>query len=64
MLSARCNLVRFNLTEVESGSPAQVLQDLNLPAVASESFSGFAMDILPDAQQGNWKMRTLVKAIP
>ena len=51
----------LNLTEVESGSPAQVLQDLNLPAVASESFSGFAMDILPDAQQGNWKMRTLVE---
>lgn len=40
-------------------SPAQVLQTLNLPAVALESYSGYTLDILPDAQQGNWKMHTI-----
>jgi murein DD-endopeptidase MepM/ murein hydrolase activator NlpD len=42
-----------------ASTPAQVLKDLNLPAVAVESFSGFSVDILPDAEQGNWAMRTL-----
>ncbi|MDD5394122.1 MAG: M23 family metallopeptidase [Thiothrix sp.] len=43
----------------DADSPAQVLKDLNLPAVAVESFSGFSVDILPDAEQGNWAMRTI-----
>lgn len=46
-------------TQPDNNSPAQVMKDLNLPAVAVESFSGFAVDVLPDARQGNWIMRTV-----
>lgn len=51
----------INLTDplLENNSPAHVIKDLNLPAVAVESFSGYAMDVLPDATQGNWSMRTI-----
>lgn len=51
----------IHLTEplLDSASPAQVVKDLNLPAVAVESFSGYAIDILPDARQGNWSAHTV-----
>lgn len=51
----------INLTDPlrDNNSPAQVIKDLNLPAVAVESFSGYAMDVLPDATQGSWSMRTV-----
>jgi murein DD-endopeptidase MepM/ murein hydrolase activator NlpD len=51
----------INLTDplLDGNSPAQVIKDLNLPAVAVESFSGYAVDILPDATQGSWSMRTV-----
>jgi murein DD-endopeptidase MepM/ murein hydrolase activator NlpD len=42
-------------------SPGQVVKDLNLPAVAVESFAGFPVDALPDAQQGNWTMRSVLE---
>jgi len=50
----------IHLTEplLDSTSPAQIVKDLNLPAVAVESFSGYAVDILPDATQGNWSAHT------
>lgn len=40
-------------------SPAQVIKQLNIPAVPVETYSGYAVDILPDAQQGSWTMRTV-----
>ncbi|MFN3785846.1 MAG: M23 family metallopeptidase, partial [Thiothrix sp.] len=40
-------------------SPAQTLKELNLPAIVVESYSGYALDILPDATQGSWSMRTV-----
>lgn len=46
-------------SQPDNGSPAQVMKDLNLPAVAVESFSGYAVDALPDARQGNWTMRVV-----
>ncbi|MBU0656468.1 MAG: peptidoglycan DD-metalloendopeptidase family protein [Gammaproteobacteria bacterium] len=46
-------------TQLDNNSPAQVMKDLNLPAVAVESFSGYAVDVLPDARQGNWIMRSV-----
>jgi murein DD-endopeptidase MepM/ murein hydrolase activator NlpD len=51
----------INLTDplLDGSSPAQIIKDLNLPAVAVESFSGYAMDVLPDATQGNWSMHTI-----
>lgn len=51
----------IHLTEplLDSTSPAQIVKDLNLPAVAVESFSGYAVDILPDATQGNWSAHTI-----
>ncbi len=51
----------INLTEplLDGSSPAQVIKDLNLPVVAVESFSGYAVDVLPDATQGSWSMRTV-----
>jgi len=51
----------IHLTEplLDSTSPAQIVKDLNLPAVAVESFSGYAVDILPDATQGNWSAHTV-----
>lgn len=49
----------LDLSAVPTSSPAQIVQDLHLPAVAVESFSGFAVDITPDARQGNWMMHTL-----
>lgn len=50
----------LNLTKnSDNSSPAQEIKDLNLPAVAVESFSGYAVDILPDAQQGSWSLRTV-----
>lgn len=40
-------------------SPAQIIKQINLPAVPVETYSGYAVDILPDAQQGSWTMRTV-----
>lgn len=61
MISTPDNGKIISLTEpyLDSSSPAQVIQDLNLPAVAVESFSGYAIDVLPDATQGSWSMRTI-----
>ncbi len=42
-------------------SAAYESKDLILPAVAAETYAGYALDILPDAQQGNWTMRTVVE---
>lgn len=42
-------------------SPAYLLKELHLPAVPVESYSGYALDILPDAHQGNWTMRTVME---
>lgn len=42
-------------------SPAYLLKELYLPAVPVESYSGYALDILPDAHQGNWTMRTVME---
>lgn len=51
------NLLYFGEDQADLASPAQILKELNLPAVAVESYSGYALDILPDATQGNWSMR-------
>lgn len=53
-------LLNLNPT-AEPHSPAYLIKELNLPAVAVESYSGYALDILPDAQQGNWTMRTVME---
>lgn len=50
------------LTELDTAaSPAQILKELSLPAVAVESYSGYAVEALPDAQQGNWTMRPVTE---
>lgn len=52
-------LIDLGANRNDTTSPAQVLKELNLPAVAVESYSGYALDILPDAQQGDWSMRVV-----
>lgn len=37
----------------------QMLLELNLPAIAVETYAGFAVDILPDAEQGSWKIQKI-----
>lgn len=61
MISTPENDKILSLTDprLDKSSPAQIIKDLNLPAVAVESFSGYAVDALPDATQGSWSMRTL-----
>lgn len=60
MINTSENSKILNLaSQPDNSSPAQVMKDLNLPAVAVESFSGYAIDVLPDARQGNWTMRTV-----
>lgn len=61
MISTPENGKILSLTEphLDSSSPAQVIKNLNLPAVAVESFSGYAVDALPDATQGSWSMRAV-----
>lgn len=61
MISTPENSKLINLSEqgLDTNSPAQMMKDLNLPAVAVESYSGYAVDALPDATQGNWSMRTV-----
>jgi len=47
------------VSQPDSNSPGQVLKDLSLPAVAVESYSGYAVDALQDAHQGNWTMHVV-----
>lgn len=61
MVSAPKGSKIINLGEqgLDTDSPVQIMKELNLPAVAVESYSGYAVDALPDATQGNWSMRTV-----
>ncbi|MEB4591379.1 peptidoglycan DD-metalloendopeptidase family protein [Candidatus Thiothrix sp. Deng01] len=52
-------ILSLNEPYLDKNSPAQIIKDLNLPAVAVESFSGYAVDVLPDATQGSWSMQTV-----
>lgn len=53
------DLLHLGEDHADHASPAHILKELNLPAVAVESYSGYALDILPDATQGSWSMRTV-----
>lgn len=50
-----------NTEDAADKTTEQVMKDLSLPAVAVESYSGYNIEQLPDANDGNWKAHLITE---